>query len=362
VLRDFVGKHGGGLLWMAGPNYTAQTLTLPFAGALRELLPVRWPEVAPFLADTAGRRTPGFREFPLRMRGAGADHPMLSLTTDPGRNLLLWGMMPGIFWCYPVRDAAPGAQVLIDRADPGLKSGEEGMPLLVEGQFGSGRVIWMGFGETWRWRRAGEEHFNRFWIQAARELAAGRTLQGRSSGQVSTDRENYGLEDTVRVTARLFDPVYRPIVAPFVKARVTSDGGATGLDVELAAVAGREGVYGGSFSARHLGPNEIKVAASGIGGAATDGPTCAFVVELPNIEFAEPRLNRSLLQALATASGGACLNPDRLADLPRRIPDRRESLVIRGKPIELWDTWRVLILLVILLGIEWAIRKRWHLV
>ena len=85
-------------------------------------------------------------------------------------------------------------------------------------------------------------------------------------------------------------------------------------------------------------------------------------MELPNIEFAEPQLNRKLLQLLASTSGGACLNVDRLADLPARISDRRESLVMQGKPIDLWDTSRVLWLLVILLGIEWAVRKRWHLV
>jgi hypothetical protein len=81
---------------------------------------------------------------------------MLSLTTDPRRNIDLWGNMQGVFWSYPVSGALPGSQVLIEHTDPGLKSGEAGMPLLVEGQFGAGRVIWMGFSETWRWRRAGE--------------------------------------------------------------------------------------------------------------------------------------------------------------------------------------------------------------
>ncbi len=362
LLRDFVSKHGGGLLWMAGPSYTAQALTLTRGGGLKELLPVRWQDGAPPLGPT-GQRSIWAREWPLRVRGVGADHPMLSLSTDPRQNLALWGSLPGVFWYYPVSGSSPGAQVLIEHADPGLKSGEEGMPLLVEGQFGAGRVIWMGFAETWRWRRAGEEHFNRFWIQAVRELAAGRNLQGKNRGQVSTDRDRYSLGDTVRVTVRLFDAAYRPLVAPLVKARVVPGGGAeAGQDIELAPVAGREGAYAGSFAARYLGPNEIQIATPEVGGAVSERLTRSFAVELPNVEFADPQLNRGLLKLLATASGGACLNLDRLADLPSRIPDRREALVMRSKPIEIWDTWRVMLLLVVLLGIEWAVRKRYHLV
>lgn len=360
LLHDFVSKHGGGLFWMAGPSYTEQAMTQTRAGGIREMLPVRWQD-AVSLAP-AGQRSVWTKEWPLRVRGAGADHPMLSLSTDPRQSLALWGSMPGVFWYYPVNGAAPGAQVLIEHADPGLKSGEEGMPLLIEGQFGAGRVVWMGFAETWRWRRNGEEQFNRFWIQAVRELAAGRALQGKSRGQISTDRERYSLGDSVRVTVRLFDAAYRPLVAPLVKARVASSGGESGQDIELPAVAGREGVYAGSFTARNLGPNEIQLATPDAGGAVSERLTRAFTVELPNIEFAEPQLNRGLLKLLATESGGACLNLDQLQDLSRRIPDRRESMVTRSKPVDLWDTWRVLMVLVALLGLEWAVRKRYHLV
>ena len=361
LLREYVGTHGGGLLWMAGTTYTAQSLSLAQGGVLRELLPVRWQNAAA-ITDPTDQRNAGAREWPLRVRGAGADHPMLSLTTDPRRNIDLWGNMQGVFWSYPVSGALPGSQVLIEHTDPGLKSGEAGMPLLVEGQFGAGRVIWMGFSETWRWRRAGEEPFNRFWIQAVRELAAGRLLRGKSHGQISTDRDIYSMGETVRVTGRLFDAAYRPLVAPLVKVRVASGDGAPGQDIELIPMPGRDGVYGGSFTTRSLGPNEIQMATAEISGAASERLTCSFLVELPNVEFADPQLNRGLLQLLAATSGGACLNLDRLADLPSRIPDCRESLVIQSKPIELWDTRRVLWLLVILLGIEWALRKRYHLV
>lgn len=362
VLRDFVGKHGGGLLWMAGPGYTAQSLTTPQADTVREILPVRWKEGVAGVADAAGRGGAGAREWPLRIRGAGVDHPMLSLAREPGATLALWGGLPGVYWHFPVGAPAPGAQVLIEHAGLSMQGDEAGVPLLVEGQYGAGRVIWMGFGETWRWRRASEMPFNRFWIQTVRELSAGRTLKGGSRSQMSTDRESYSLGDTVRVTARLFDAVYRPLVAPSIKARVGAEGGAESAELELMAVPGRDGVYAGSFTARHLGACAIRVTTEQIGGAPVERPACSFLAELPNIEFVEPQLNPGLLQALAASSGGSCLTLDQVKDLPGRIPDRNETIVTRGKPIELWDTGRILVLLVILLGVEWFLRKRHHLV
>jgi hypothetical protein len=360
LLRDFVGKHGGGLLWMAGPIYTGQAQGLPHADALFEMLPVRWKEGS---AGRALRGGTGVQEWPLRIRGAGADHPMLSLASDPAQTFALWSTLPGIYWYFPVGAAAPGAQVLMELADPASQSGDAGIPLLVEGQYGAGRVIWMGFAETWRWRRTSEMPFHRFWIQAARELAAGRTLKGGRRGQISAERETCNLGDTVRVTARLFDPAYRPLSAPAIKARVTvAGGGAAGTEIELAAVPAREGLYAGSFLARHLGVCTLRVATEQIGGTPVEAAEGTCTVELPNVEFAEPQLNRGLLQALADASGGACVPLNQTAELARRIPDCRETIVTRGQPIELWDTERVLILLVVLLGIEWFLRKRYHLV
>lgn len=355
MLRDFVNRHGGGLMWMAGPSYTAQVLA---GGTFKELLPVRAADTVPM--EAPGQRSAWAKEWPLRVRGAGADHPMLSLDPDPRQSLSLWSHMPGVYWYFPVAGTVPGARVLIEHAEPSLRTGEDGMPLLVEGQFGAGRIVWMGFAETWRWRRTGEDIFNRFWIQAVRELATGRTAKGKNRGQVTTDRDVYSLGDSVRVTARLFDAAYRPIAAPLVRIRVTA-GSEAAQDIELPPAPGREGVYAGSFTARHLGSCDIRVTAPDTDGSA-EPLTRSITIELPNVEFAEPQLNRGLLRALADASGGACLNLDQGMDLSRRIPDRREALVIRGKPIELWDTWNVLLLLTILIGIEWAIRKRYHMV
>ena len=51
-------------------------------------------------------------------------------------------------------------------------------------------------------------------------------------------------------------------------------------------------------------------------------------------------------------------DPDKVAEW---LPDRHETIVVREPPRNLWDTWRLLVLVVALLTVEWAVRKRFRL-
>jgi len=71
---------------------------------------------------------------------------------------------------------------------------------------------------------------------------------------------------------------------------------------------------------------------------------------------------REALQLLATQSaGGKYLDIDELEQMPSLIPRRTTSLILTGQPTVLWDRWWTLAVLVILLGVEWLVRKRSHL-
>ena len=77
-----------------------------------------------------------------------------------------------------------------------------------------------------------------------------------------------------------------------------------------------------------------------------------------DVEFLEPSLNEPLLAGIASATSGALVAPSELAGLPARIPSRTEVLSVAEPPISLWDGWHTALLLTLLLGLEWGIRKR----
>ena len=147
-LAKFLGDHGGGMLWQAGPRHTARFVEGVRTRAVRDLLPVRLHESGRL--DLRLLRVTHTSEWPVRLTALGEDHPILQLEKGAGGGRALWARLPGVFWSFGTAAAKPAAQVLLEHGDPRLQHGEEAQPLLVAGQFGPGRVVYMGFESSWR--------------------------------------------------------------------------------------------------------------------------------------------------------------------------------------------------------------------
>jgi len=354
ALRKFLGDHAGGVMWVAGPKYTAKFLTIFRTRDMLDLLPIRMGQLSALDIETLVMTHD--KEWPLRISPAGVDHVMMRLDKDPAVNRRMWEVMPGIYWSYPVREAKPGAQVLIEHGDPRLRTRDGARPLLVTGQFGPGRTVFMGFNGTWRWRKVGEQYFDQFWVQAVRYLTEGRLMGAKKRGRIGTDRDVYPVGQRVQVTAQLFDSGFDPLERELVPAALKGPGGDS-ASFELRPVANEPGRYEGTVIATQVGLNEIVVTLDG-GGEGLVRVAKQMTVEVPQVEFADPRLNRQLLTAMATRTDGRYFDVNQTDELAALVPQRAETIVIRGRPIELWDTSRLLILLIALLTIEWALRKR----
>ena len=359
LLRRFLGEHGGGLLWQAGMRHAARFLHGVRTRTIADLLPVRVSEQEVF--DVHLLSVTHRHEWPLHLTAAGLDHPVLLLDKDPEANRRRWETVPGVYWCQPVLGAKPATLVLIEHSDPRLRGSgtDERQPLLVAGQYGPGRTLYVGFESTWRWRAAGEDIFDRFWVQAVRYLVEGRLLGGRKRGTLETDRDVYTLGDPIAVSARLYDTEFRPLQAETVQVTLSSGDGSVPLG--LRAVPGRPGHYEGMTAAAHLGPGEIALLLTGRSVGETVRIARRFTVEPPRVELEDPRPDRRLLSELAARSGGRFFEIDEYADIPGALPRRQETVIVPGRPVELWDTDRLLLVLVGLLGAEWAVRKRFWL-
>ncbi|MCX7805903.1 MAG: hypothetical protein N3A38_12035, partial [Planctomycetota bacterium] len=359
MLTRFAGEHGGGVLWMAGNKHMARFLTAARTRGIRELLPVVFsPGDETLMADPGGLyRT----EWPLKVTAEGLDHAILRHDPDPERNRRIWESLPGIFWSAPVTEPKPGATVLAVHGDPRQRVRNRPRPLLTAGFYGPGRVVFMAFDGTWRWRAAGEKYFDRYWIQAVRYLVEGRLMGARKRGIVMTDRDNYSLGERISVTARLSDRHMAPLSVPTVRALVETPG-LPQATLDLKAVAGRAGYYEGSFIPSGVGAISISVPLEGDRPGEEMKAAKQVRVEPPRLEFADSRLDKATLRELAGRSGGGYFEVDEIGRIPDAIPMRRQSAVVAGKPIELWDRWALLLAVAALLTVEWALRKRYRLI
>lgn len=356
TLARWVTEHGGGLFFQASRKYSPAFLRSAASAALREVLPV---EVDPAYADLVFNSLGAYQQtaWPVLVPERALDHPLVQQADDAATNAAVWARLGEVYWHYPLVRAKPLAVVLMEHANPQMRSAD-GPHVLYAAQYaGAGRTAFLAFDGTWRWRRFGEGYHARFWISAVRYLAAGRLLGGESRGVIRFDRDPCELGGSVRVSARLLDANYQPMRAPRVQAVWRTPDGESEPFV-LHAVVDRPGWYEATYVPRALGLHEIRVALSG-------GPQKPPVelrgrlsVTPPNIELARARMDREALEELAGATpGGRYFSTAEAPALLEAIPARQEELVIPSAPVPLWDRGWVLALLVAALGCEWAVRK-----
>lgn len=213
-LADFVRIRGGGLMFLVGE----QSGPAAFAGTpLAGIMPVVVSGVPPKPTPEDQPLTEGYQP---KLTTAGAAHPLFRFHPDSARSAQIWQGLRPLYWYARGYRRKPAAEVLAVHpgrpAEGAVGTTAERHPLVLQQFVGAGRVVFLGFDDTWRWRwRNDEEHFNRFWLQAVRLLA--RTRVGRV--RVQLDRQApYREGDRIVVMARFPDDAPPP--APGTAVRV----------------------------------------------------------------------------------------------------------------------------------------------
>jgi uncharacterized membrane protein len=372
TLSDHV-DEGGGLLFMAGPKYSSKFLADFRTRSIRDLLPVRLGDVAQ--ADVEQFSTRFTRAWPLRVVPENLDRPIMRFTTNTQLNTDIWQNMPGVFWTFPAEKAHEGARVLIEHSsnDSQYRRGESRRPLLVTGEPGAGRVVYMGFNGTWRWRQMGDdaEFYDKFWIQTVRFLVEGRVSKSRRRGVIDTGARQFNVGEKVTIRATLRDPSRDPLVQSEVIAKLKGpDSTSSIIDVPLTAVEGKPGEFVGSIRATLVDHNQIWVDLKGDKAGETIRVSHEFNVVRSQVEMRDLTLHRALLEQIAKVSVGddkearkkaRVYDVHELDQIVADLPDRRETHVSIGRWTNLWDNGFSLFLLVGLLSIEWAVRKHYKL-
>jgi hypothetical protein len=209
---------------------------------------------------------------------------------------------------------------------------------------------------AWRWRMmqpASDRTYEYFWRQAARWLAA----SSPDPVTVSTpDAAEPGDVVDIRVEAR--DGAFAPVGDAAVSATLTPPTGAA-RPVTFRREAGAAGRFVAAFSPDDKGL--YRVQAEAVRGQTSLGRADRwFYVGGADRELADPRLNEGTLRRLARDSGGQYLAA---SDASRAIAALEAAAPANAEPDrrDLWHEPWAFALVVILLSIEWVLRRRWGL-
>ena len=347
LTRAFVGRRGGGLLVLGARSFGKPGL---LDTPLEEVLPLQLSDRGDAVLPASLSR--GMNRVALT--AAGEFHPVMQLGAGLDETRKRWDGTPSLAYTAPLGGPRPGASVLA------VTSGAGGIAraLVAVQRYGEGRsMVFTGEG-AWRWRMllpSSDKSYDTFWRQAVRWLAVSATdpvavtlPAGGSPG------------DTLPVRVAVRNAAFVSQRDATVDVQVMSpEGRMQSVRAALVRDGEEEGVYVGRFRAD--APGVYRIRADAVRGSALAGSAAAAVlVGGSDPEMSDPRLNTQVLQRIALASGGRVLtgrDSASLIDLLRAgVPAARLAVTH-----DLWHTEWSFATIVMLLGAEWLLRRRWGL-
>ncbi len=355
MLVDFVAEGGGGFGLLCGPRFAPHR----FAGtSLEKLLPVR---IDPgFLGMYTSALQNSFQPR-LTTEGTQSHVFRFSGADDPAAYLA------GLYWIARTLGPKPGAEVLAvhpemtSASDPSMAVDAALMPLVVRGRYGAGRVLICTTDDTWRWRRGDSEWvFDSFWLQVCRSLVSPKDVGTDGRVDLRTDRSRYPYGQRVQIRAVVSDWALLASLGDAIEVLIVNDANRPSRRVRMTRVGDESGVFEGAFVPSGAGGYRIALErVTPLPG--TRGATAGFRVSQADLELRRPQADHAVLRRLAAETGGAVTSLEGIAEAVGSIEDR--SIQIPDDVSEpLWDSKLAIGLFIVLLVMEWVLRKSFGMV
>jgi hypothetical protein len=267
-----------------------------------------------------------------------------------------WKRLPPVFKTNTVFKAKPGATML------GFVRVQQVVlpdPLIVsrrQNRLKSLAVL--GYG-IWRWRLMAQSDpstaqlYSSFLVNGIKWLT---TIEDTRPVKVTTTKESYSQGEPVQFVGQVYDASARPV--DDAQVRVTARHAGTALEADLRPIG--NGRYEGAVEGAGQGDYTFTATAT-LNGTALGDDRGRFSVGDLNLEFQDTRMNAELLRQLADRSGGRYFEPDQINDLDGVLASHASfapNVEQTQREIELWNWKTALIMLILLLGVEWFLRKR----
>ena len=285
---------------------------------------------------------------------AQRDNPIMNI--GPSEGIEGWKRLPPIFKTNTAFKAKPGAVVLgfgkvqqVVLPDPVIISRKEN-------RLKSLAVL--GYG-IWRWRLMAQgdpstaQLYASFLINGIKWLT---TVDDTRSVKVTTTKESFSQGEAVQFVGQVYDASARPV--DDAQVRVTARHEGTALEADLRPIG--NGRYEGAIEGAGQGDYTFTGTAT-LNGAALGDDRGRFSVGDLNLEFQDTRMNAELLRQLAERSGGRYLEPEEFDNLDAALASQDSfapNVQHQQRELELWNWRTVLIVLIVLLALEWFLRKR----
>ena len=328
ALASFV-RGGGGLLLLAGPE----------------------PGAARFAHGALGSELSFAGGGPV---GQAAPEPqptaaeLLMWDDDQARGTRAWHE------AAPLSDVTPLSPGAGDRVLIAAREGT-GSPLWIARTIGRGQALLVNGTGLWRWSLTGTDELSgergrRLWRKTMRWLAE--PVQGEPL-RVTAERRLVPGGEPVRLDALLQDAQFRAVSGADVRGEITGPGGAL---QRIAFTPGGPGAYTSIFGSPGPGRWQVSVRATK-DGRELGRARSEFAVDRWTLEALRAQPDSAAMAAIAAASGGRFGKANAAAAWARGL-DTRQLVRNRTASARLWESPWLFAIVVGMLSVEWAWRRR----
>ncbi len=348
-VRDFV-RDGGGLAMFGGSR------SFDSGGyadsSLKDVLPVELDGKGSYQTQSTVQAV---------LTASGKAHPVTRLLPDPKSNQEAWAKMPPLTALNQVRSA---------RGETLLSAGGNGSgaaaPLLTIGRFGKGRTLAFMSDDAWRWNfiavgnhETPQNHLKLI-RQAIRWLAQEPSFEQVQIQPIPASRP----AEKIVIKLRVLKDDFTPTGQASVQVRVFGPEGEPSL---LSATAtSEEGEYTAEYTPTKEGSYRIEAEAN-LAGKTLGKDRTSFSVAFPYGEIDDGRPRNDLLKQIAETSHGEYFsindwNDQALQKIAAKLESHAPSQIVEQRQTRLWSTLWPFSIILVLLSIEWWMRRKWGLI
>lgn len=373
---ELVGEHGGGFAMIGGNTSFG-------AGGWDSTI---WDQLIPVdmtSGAVAGAGTMWNLSFRPLVPAEVETHPIWKIVDDPNENRRILDSIPLIYGSNRTDRLKPAA-ITLAVADPPIP--EVGaMPIITAHRYGKGRTFAFSPDSTVDWGRDFERnwgendnrYFRKFWRNVVRWLAE-QSARKNLRLRIETNKLFYRPDDPVQVEAIAFDSEIKPTTSYQLMTRwlvegrplnddkqaISPDPSSTSYRGEIKIPSQRKHILPAHFPKiiedpeSPLSPEVLTLEVQALNGEEEIAKVLVDVQILDDSrEFADPRPDHGRLEELAQATGGVTLNTPREAARGFNIPTKsRGEISVTETPV--WDRALFWAILLLLLSLEWVLRRR----
>jgi uncharacterized membrane protein len=342
AIRDFADRRGGGVMFLAGRFALSDGgyANTPMA----EMMPLHLLPEKSFSRNFAA----------VALTEAGKASPILRLQDTSDANDARWKKMPQIANYAAMGAPKPGAVVLMNVGEVGKRT----TPLLAIQNYGHGRTAVLATSGTWRWQML-QDHTDMthetFWQQIMRWLVT----ETPDQVTISTPHQILNDDGQVHLRAVVRDKTYDTVAGATVETTINRPDGTTET-LTMKPDPLEPGAYTGDYSADKAGAYVAEVAAHD-GKLEIGRDALTFRREDGVAENFNAAQNKELLERLSADTGGNYYTPATAKKLGDEIAIS-EAGISGHDSLDIWDMPVLFLLLILIRGAEWLLRRKWGVV